>query len=228
MGYIGSCVDISEIRRSREQLEISLKEKVVLLKEIHHRVKNNLQIISSLLNLQSAYIGDNEVKEIFIESQNRVKSMALIHEKLYLSGNLSEINFSEYLRELITNLLNSYRNKLSSIDLEIKIDNLELNVDFSVNLGLVINELVTNTLKHAFPDGNGSGGTKSKLYVLLNVIDKSKFKIILKDNGCGFPETLDFRNTQSLGMQLVVSLVDQLKGKIELNRNGGTEFILTF
>jgi PAS domain S-box-containing protein len=228
LGYIGSCIDITELKRSREQSENSLKEKVVLLKEIHHRVKNNLQLITSLFNLQYAYIQDDEAKEMFMESQNRVKSMALIHEKLYLSNNLSYINFSEYMRGLITNLLSSYRFKLNTLDLELKIDDLEINVDLAVYLGLIINELISNSFKHAFPEGKGFDGSKSKLVIYLNNLESRKYAIIVKDNGCGFPDTLDFRNTNSLGMQLVNSLVDQIRGYIELKRKGGTEFILTF
>jgi len=228
LGYIGSCIDITELKRSREQSENSLKEKVVLLKEIHHRVKNNLQLITSLFNLQSAYIHDDEAKEMFMESQNRVKLMTIIHEKLYLSNNSSYINFSDYIRELITNLLSSYRFKLNTLDLELKLENLEINVDSAVYLGLIINELVSNSFKHAFPEGKGINGSKSKLIIYLKNLEARKYAIIVKDNGCGFPDTLNFRNTNSLGMQLVSSLVDQIRGTIELKRECGTEFIVTF
>jgi two-component sensor histidine kinase len=209
-------------------VENSLKEKVVLLKEIHHRVKNNLQVISSLFNLQSAFIHDEEAKEIFMESQNRVKSMALLHEKLYLTKDSSSINFSEYLRDLITNLINSHKLKRNTIDLELKIDDLETNIDLAVYLGLIVNELVSNSFKHAFPEDKGFDGSKSKLDISLKNIEDKKHSIAVKDNGCGFPENLDFRNTNSLGMQLVISLVDQIKGTIELKRENGTEFTFTF
>jgi PAS domain S-box-containing protein len=228
LGYIGSCIDITEIKRSREQVDNSLKEKVVLLKEIHHRVKNNLQVISSLFNLQSAFIQDESAKAIFMESQNRVKSMALIHEKLYLSKNLSFINFSEYLRDLITNIFNSYRLKLNSIGMELNIDELETNVDIAVYLGLIVNELVSNSFKHAFPNGKGYDNSTGVLAVCLNRTGENKYTIIVRDNGCGFPENLDFHNTNSLGMQLVHALVDQIRGTIEIKRGIGTEFILTF
>jgi PAS domain S-box-containing protein len=228
LGYIGSCIDITELKQSREQLESSLNEKVVLLKEIHHRVKNNLQVISSLFNLQSDYIHDGEAKVIFKESQNRVKSMALIHEKLYLSKNASCVNFSDYIRDLITNLLNSFRFELNVIDLELKIDNLELNVDLAVYLGLIVNELISNTFEHAFPDNKGFDGSKSKLFIKLSNVEDRKYAMLIKDNGCGFPASLNFRDTNSLGMQIVISLVDQIRGTIELNRECGTEFLLTF
>jgi PAS domain S-box-containing protein len=228
LGYIGSCIDVTELKRSRQQLENSLNEKVVLLKEIHHRVKNNLQVISSLFNLQSAYIHDEEAKDIFIESQNRVKSMALIHEKLYLANNSSFINFSDYMRDLITNLLNSHRIKIDIIDLQLNIQELEMNVDLAVNLGLILNELISNSFKHAFPNGKGFDGSKCKLVINLCNVGVRKYIIIVKDNGCGFPENLNFRDTNSLGMQLVISLVDQIKAEIELKREQGTEFKLTF
>jgi PAS domain S-box-containing protein len=228
LGYIGSCIDITELKHSREQLENSLKEKVVLLKEIHHRVKNNLQVISSLFNLQSAFIYDKETKEIFLESQNRIKSMALLHEKLYLSKNSSYINFSDYLRDLITNLLNSYRYKLNTIDLELNIEDLEMNVDTAVYLGLIVNELVSNSFKHAFPEGKGLDESKSRLTIYLTNLGGKKYTIIVKDNGCGFPEEINFRDTNSLGMQLVNSLVDQVRGTLELKREYGTEFTVTF
>jgi PAS domain S-box-containing protein len=228
LGYIGSCIDITELKRSREEVENSLKEKVVLLKEIHHRVKNNLQVISSLFNLQSAFIHDEEAKELFIESQNRVKSMALLHEKLYLTKDSSYINFSEYLRDLIANLINSHKLKRNIIDLNLKIDDLETNIDLSVYLGLIVNELVSNSFKHAFRENKGFDGSNSKLDISLINIEEKKYSITIKDNGCGFPENLDFRNTNSLGMQLVISLVDQIKGTIELKRENGTEFTFTF
>ena len=228
LGYIGSCIDITDLKLSREQLEYSLQEKVVLLKEIHHRVKNNLQVISSLFNLQADFIRDEEAREIFMESQNRVKSMALLHEKLYLSKNSTYINFSEYLRDLITNLLNSYKYNLNTIDLEIIIENLDIDVDTAVYLGLIVNELISNVFKHAFTEGKGSDGSKSRLSIHLKNIVGNKYIIIIKDNGKGFPEKIDFRNTDTLGMQLVNSLVDQIKGEIELRRNCGTEFYVSF
>ena len=228
LGYIGSCLDITERKDAIEQIESSLKEKVILLKEIHHRVKNNLQVISSLFRLQSAYIKDKEACEIFNESQNRVKSMALIHEKLYLSKNLTHVNFSDYVHELVTNLLSSYKFYSNSIDLDISIDKIELNVDLAVNLGLILNELVSNSLKYAFPEGSGGEGDKCILQVKLYIAANSKLVLIVKDNGVGFPEGLDFRNTDSLGMQIVISLVSQCKADILLERKKGTKFTITF
>ncbi len=228
LGYIGSSLDITERRQAVELIESSLQEKVILLKEIHHRVKNNLQVISSLFRLQSSYIKDKEAKEIFNESQNRVKSMALIHEKLYLSKNLTHVNFSDYVHELVTNLLTSYKFSSNTISLEISIDDIELNVDLAVNLGLILNELVSNSLKYAFPEGKGREGDNCILQVKLFSGCDSKIVLIVMDNGIGFPKNLDFRNTDSLGMQIVVSLVSQCKAEILLEKEKGTKFTITF
>jgi two-component sensor histidine kinase len=147
---------------------------------------------------------------------------------MYASKDISLLNFSEYLRDLISNLLNSYRVKLNSIDLKLNISDLETNVDLAVYLGLIVNELVSNAFKHAFPDGKGFDGLKGKLVICLENREDNKYAITVKDNGCGFPEGLDYKNTNSLGMQLVNSLVDQIRGTLELKRGCGTEIILTF
>ncbi len=228
LGFIGSSLDITERKEAIEQIQSSLKEKVILLKEIHHRVKNNLQVISSLFRLQSTYIKDTQAKEIFNESQNRVRSMALIHEKLYLSKNLTHVNFSDYVHELVTNLLTSYRFSSNTIELDIKIDNIELNVDLAVNLGLILNELISNSLKHAFPNGTPQYGEKCELKINLCSQCQSELILEVSDNGIGFPDNIDFKNTESLGMQLVNSLVDQYKGEIMVEKEKGTKFTVAF
>lgn len=145
--------DITERKQTESQLKASLKEKEVLLKEIHHRVKNNLQIISSLLNLQSEYIQDKQDLDIFKVSQNRIESMALIHEKLYQSKDLARIDFGEYIRDLVCTLFCSYEVNSSAIDMKINIDQIFLGIDVAIPCGLMINEVVLNYLKHAFPKG---------------------------------------------------------------------------
>jgi len=224
--YCAFARDITDRKSYGEKLENSLKEKVVLLKEIHHRVKNNLQVISSLFNLQSAYIKDMDSKEIFIESQNRVKTMALVHEKLYLSKNLSHINFSDYVQELAINLIRSYNYSSNYVNLKLDIDELEMTVDFAVNIGLIINELVSNSLKHGFKLRTRNGEYNDELKISLKVDNGNRVILKVIDNGSGFPDNLDYKKTNTLGMQLVISLVDQLKGEIELKRNEGTEFIV--
>ncbi len=215
--------DITERKEAEEQFKESLKEKEVLLKEIYHRVKNNLQVISSLLNLQSQYIRDKQALEIFKETQNRVKSMALIHEKLYQSKDLSRIDSAEYIRALADKLFRSYRVNPDAIKLKSKVDNVPLDVNTAIPCGLIINELVSNSLQHAFPKHR-----KGEIRIELRSDNDKKITLIVGDNGVGLPKDLDFRNTKSLGLQLVITLVEQLEGTIELDRSSGTEFKIKF
>ncbi len=228
VGYIGSGYDITEKRQAREQMQVSLTEKVTLLKEIHHRIKNNLQVISSLLRFQSSYIKDDETRKMFEESQNRIKSMALIHEKLYLSKDLSHINFSEYIHELVSSLLISFKYNSNNIDLDINVEDVKINVDLALNVGLIINELVSNTFKYAFPDGTSRNGGKCELKINLSSGGSQKFELIIKDNGIGLPPDFDIQNTTTLGLEIVTALVDQHKGTIELNNESGTEYRMIF
>ncbi|HED06480.1 MAG TPA: PAS domain S-box protein, partial [Ignavibacteria bacterium] len=207
--------EIIERKKAEELIKTSLQEKVVLLREIHHRVKNNLQVISSLLNLQSTYIEDPKSLEIFRESQTRVKTMALIHEKLYRSKDLNKIEFAEYIRTLVNDLFTSYNTDASKIHLKSKIEGIFLGVDTAILCGLIINELISNSLKHAFPNGK-----KGEIFIGLSKDAGNRFILIVKDNGIGFPKEIDFRNTESLGLQLVTTLTDQLGGTVELNKNG--------
>ncbi|HEX3034463.1 MAG TPA: histidine kinase dimerization/phosphoacceptor domain -containing protein [Thermodesulfobacteriota bacterium] len=226
-------LDVSKHKQA-EELKISLGEKEVLLKEIHHRVKNNLQIISSLLNLQSRYITDQQSREKFKESQNRIKSMALVHEKLYQSENFVGINFREYIRSLASHLIRSYATG-SNIKLNVDVDNVSLNIDKAIPCGLIVNELVSNSLKSAFPPEAMGGEIRILLHPCSELSNdpeegkrRNKLMLAIGNNGTPFPEDVDFRNTQSLGLQLVCNLVDQLKGTMELDRSGGTEFRIRF
>ena len=215
-------------RQAEEQIKASLLEKEVLLKEIHHRVKNNLQIISSLLNLQSGYIGDEQVSQMFKESQNRVRSMALIHEKLYQSENLARIDFAEYVRDLTNYLFRMYGASSYGIKLEINADDVSLDIDMAIPCGLIVNELVSNSLKYAFPIEPRQSESKGTIRIGLNSDNNGKLTLIVSDNGIGLPEGLDYRKTGSLGLQLVNTLANQLEGDMELDRNGGTTFKITF
>ncbi len=208
--------------QTEDQIKASLKEKEVLLREIHHRVKNNLQIISSLFNLQSRYIKDKQVLHVFQESQNRIRSMVLIHKKLYQSNDLARIDFAEYVRSLIADLFRSYKADYDLITLKINIDDVFLGVDTAIPCGLIINELVSNSLKYAFKDGQG------EIRIDLHSEKEAKFTLIVSDSGVGFPRDLDFRNTESLGLQLACTLVDQIQGTMGLDRTGGTKFKIAF
>jgi PAS domain S-box-containing protein len=215
--------DITQRKQAEEKLKASLKEKEVLLKEIHHRVKNNLQVISSLLNLQSGYVRDREALQMFKESQNRVRSMALIHEKLYQSKDLASIDIAGYIRDLTTSLFRSYEASAAAIRVNTDVHDVFLDINTAIPCGLIINELVSNALKHAFP-----GGRAGELKIAMQRTNEDKIELIVSDNGMGFPKDVDFRNTESLGMQLVITLTEQLAGSIELDRSEGTTFRITF
>jgi two-component sensor histidine kinase len=221
--YEAAQQEITERKRAEEQIKASLKEKEVLLKEIHHRVKNNLQVISSLLYLQSKDVKDREALEMFQESQYRVRSMALVHERLYQSKDLAKVDLAEYARSLANYLFRSYGVNSNIIELKINVDDVFLGIDTAVPCGLIINELVSNSLKHAFPDGR-----EGEIRIELWSNHDSQFTLMVSDNGVGFPKDLDFRDTQSLGLQLVNTLVDQLEGTIKLDRSGRTSFEITF
>lgn len=216
-------VEIGERRRAEEQIKASLKEKEVLLKEIHHRVKNNLQVISSLLNLQVDYVDDPRVQEIFLESQNRVRSMALVHESLYRSHNLARIDLSEYIRNLASFLFNSYRARGGQITLDVQAEDVTLAIDAAVPCGLMLNELISNTLKHAFPNGR-----PGQIRIRLHKDEARQIHLVVADNGIGFPADFNLQNSTSLGMQLVNTLVNQLGGTLNIHRQEGTEFRITF
>lgn len=218
---LGVNQDITELKKAQNEINKTLKEKEMLLKEIHHRVKNNLMVISSLLNLQSKYIYDEEARDIFRESQNRAKSMALIHERLYRSTDLKRIDFGDYIRTLSNDLYHTYMPEKSRININMDLENLMVDINTTVPLGLIVNELITNSMKHAFKEGEGE----------INIIFHKKgdeFTLIIGDNGVGLPADLDFKNTETLGLQLVNNLTAQIDGAIELERSRGTRFKITF
>ena len=213
--------ELSERKQAEANLKNSLKEKEILLKEIHHRVKNNLCVVASLLELQSHTVADPQLAKMFEESQNRLYSMALIHEKLYRSINLAQINFGEYLEDLVSNLFHSYNISDNRIQLQVLAEPIYLNVETATPCGLIANELVSNTLKHAFPDG-----TTGTVSVECYQTGDREIHLFIKDNGIGFPQNIDFRKTNSMGFQVVCTLTDQLEGSIELSRQTGTAFHL--
>lgn len=207
---------------AEQKISTSLKEKEVLLREIHHRVKNNMQIISSLLRLQAETTKEKKLKESFKISQNRIHSMALIHEELYRSADLAHINFFLYIQKLLSKLFSSYGISTERIKLSIDIDNILLNINQAIPCGLIINELVSNSLKHAFPSG-----ISGMITITLKKYKNSK-RLIIKDNGIGFTNDKKLNNSDSLGFQIVRDLVRQLDGTIKLNKKAGTEFIIRF
>ncbi|HSQ74185.1 MAG TPA: PAS domain S-box protein [Bacteroidota bacterium] len=224
VAMVGVARDITARKQAEEELRASLREKEVLLKEIHHRVKNNLQVISSLLSLQSEYLKDEEMIKIFKESQNRVKSMALIHEKLYQSRNLAEIDFGDYLRELTTQLVRSYGIGTHGVQLNVNTSRVLLAVDRAIPCGIIVNELVTNALKYAFPDGRSG-----RIDVDLHPVSTDRVRLTVRDNGVGIPDHIDVTTSDSLGLTLVRMLGEQVQGEMAMQPHGpGTEFMLTF
>lgn len=221
-GFIYSGRDITEQKKSAEYIKKSLEEKEALLREIHHRVNNNLQVISSLLSLQSDNVRDPRDHELFVESQNRVRSMAMIHEKLYQSDKFNSINFRDYLKTLINRLIYEYSQDLGHIDLELDIENVELNIETSVPCGLIINELVSNSLKHAFPQGRNG-----KIIVKFHKI-KDKYVLMVGDNGIGPLEKSVLESSKKLGFNLVKSLIKQLDASLEILESEGTLYRITF
>ena len=244
--FQGVVIDITERKVAEEALT---KAEQLQKKEINHRIKNNLQIVSSLLDLQAEQFSDRKVIEAFRESENRIISMSLIHEELYESGNLDVLDFSSYIHKLIADLLSSYSTESFAIRVNLNVGKVCIGVDTAISLGIIINELFTNSIKYAFPQGKGgkinvelfgkgTGETVKEEEIpvetpIQKIPDKGKeineqFTLIFADNGKGFPEDVDFRNTETLGLQLVNALVNQIEGSIDLEKGNGTKFTLKF
>jgi len=220
---LGITHDITLRKQSERQIQESLREKEVLLQEIHHRVKNNLQVISSLLDLQSQQLNEPTLLEMFRDSRNRVKSMALVHEKLYESKTFARVNFSEYIETLAMSLFLIYGIDTNQISLELKLDEVVLSIDTAIPCGLIINELISNTLKYAFPNL-----TEGTIYIALNCEEGHYYTLIVRDNGIGLPENFNFNTVESLGLKLVKILANQIEGTLKVDCRFGTEFHLRF
>lgn len=220
---IATVRDITERKVAEVKIQSSLDEKVLLLKEIHHRVKNNLQIVSSLLHLQSDYIKDEQVLQLFNESSNRVRSMALIHELLYQEENLADIEMGKYLRELTSHLFHTYGVDHHAVSCKITTYNLKLDIDTAVPCGLIFNELISNSLKYAFPNN-----AKGEISVEMQRDRQGRITVTVSDNGVGLQSDFDITQTKTLGLQLVRNLTRQLKGDLTIERKSGTRFIISF
>jgi PAS domain S-box-containing protein len=224
VGAIESFKDITDKKHQEEMNQASLKEKDLLLREIHHRVKNNLQIISSLLSIQGRCIQDENTQNVLVDCQNRVKSMALVHANLYRSEDLSKVDFANYIRRLTKFLFSSFGVNKNRVRLNLDLDKVSLEIDKAIPCGLIINELVTNCLKHAFPEGR-----TGEILIVLHSLN-GMVALAIRDNGIGLPASgfISSQDSRSLGFKLVDSLVKQLKGTIETNLSKGTEFRITF
>jgi len=223
-GAVHIMYDVTERKRAEEQIRESLGEKEILLKEIHHRVKNNLQVIMSLLRHQAEYAQDERIHDIFLESQSRIKAMSFIHEKLYQSDNLAKVDLRDYISSLAKSLISTYKVNTAQIKLAVDADGISLGVDTAIPCGLIINELVSNSLKHAFPD-NRTG----KINITVRPVRPGELELVVGDDGVGIPMDLDIINAKSLGLHLVTLLAkNQLRGNIEMMRNTGTRFRIRF
>jgi PAS domain S-box-containing protein len=221
--FISQIQDITERKLSEGRMRASLREKEVLLKEVHHRVKNNLQVIKSLLSLQSAQVSDPTARRALAESQSRVRTMALIHESLYLSGDMARIDFSAYVQTLCDQLLVTFGVDPCRVELRSRLEPLALDLERAVPCGMLVNELVSNALEHAFPDGRAG-----VVWVELCAGADGSHVLKIADNGVGLPAGLDYQRTQSLGLQLVFTLARQLSATVAVEREGRTAFRITF
>ncbi len=223
IGTMGVLRDITELKIAEEELKNNIHQKEILLKEVHHRVKNNLQVISSILNLQTGYIDDKATLAVIQECQDRIKSMAFIHESLYQKADFSEVNFSEYLQNLCNNLKYSYMSPNRNILLDFDIEDISLSLDSAIPCGLIVNELVSNCFKYAF-ENQKQGNIRISL-----TKDKDNNKLlVVHDSGRGLPQDLNIETNDSLGLQLVWTLVDQIDGKINYEFSSGSKFIINF
>lgn len=222
LGSLAMVTDITDRKLADEQIKASLKEKEALLKEIHHRVKNNLQIISSLLSLQNSVTNDEKYRELLRDSQNRIKSMALLHELLYKSKDLSSINISEYINSLISYISRSYQHYSSHSSIHIDVEDIYLDIEKAINVGIIVTELISNSIKYAFPESM-TGEIRVDLHR-----KGSAIILTISDNGIGLPEDLDIHNMPTLGLQLVEILAQQLEGTLEIDRAEKTSFTICF
>jgi PAS domain S-box-containing protein len=220
---LASIIDITERRRNQLNLEKALQEKTVLLNEVHHRVKNNLQVISSLLNLQASHTSDSQVRNILQESQGRVKAMVLTHQLLYERKDFSRIDLGEYLARLVQLLRVAHSSGAQGVALNLAAatENVYLDLERAIPCGLLVNELVSNAFKHAFPNA-----AKGEIIVALKLLAPDEVEISVSDTGVGLPPGFDMENTKSLGLQLVPLFVDQLRGELRVENDGGTRFAL--
>lgn len=220
---LSAIVDISDRKQKEERIQIALREKDVLLGEVHHRVKNNLQIVYSLLDLQSSRITDRTALDMLRDSQNRIRSMGLIHQTLYQSKDFAKVDFRHFLDSLVPMLVGSYGANPDRISLSIEAEQVLLPINAAIPFGLIVNELISNALKHAFPAGRGG-----QIRVRSFREPGGNTVLSVADDGIGIPERVNLAKSSTLGLQLVTLLADQLGGKITMRRSDPTEFVLSF
>ena len=222
VGVRGVGIDVTERKAAEARIKASLKEKEVLLREIHHRVKNNLAVISALLTLQSE-LGPDGVREMFESVQDRIRAMAIAHEKLYQTENLAALNVDEYTKSLVDKLFGYYRDLATRVTLRTEIERISLGIDTAIPLGMIVTELVSNCLKHAYPEG-----TAGDVAVSVRAVGKQEYELIVSDKGVGIPDDADRQGAKSFGLELVYALVDQLDGQMEIGGVNGTDVRIRF
>jgi len=215
--------DCSDRCRLEQQVRASLEVKEILLKEVHHRVKNNLQVISSLLHLQSQFTNEPASVQMFKESQNRVRSMALVHERLYRSNDLAHVDFTDYIESLASHLFSSHQVAADRVKLLVDARGVKLSIDMAIPCGLLLNELISNSLKHAF-----MGEALGEIRISLLLVNEREVLLSVSDNGSGLPKEIDPNSSETFGMQLIADLVDQLHGSVTVNRDAGTSIRIVF
>jgi len=220
---IGAASDITKLKEIENKLQSSLAEKEVLLREVHHRVKNNLSVVDSLLSMQTKYVKDAEALKSISDSQRRIHTMALIHEQLHQSQDFGKIDFCEYLQRLVNNLYSSNSDHINHVDLTTELNPVVLDIDMAVSMGLIVNELLTNAFKHAFPYQE-QGLIAVKLY---KSDGDRRLNLIICDDGVGMPAQINLQDTNSLGLRLVRILAQQLRANLKMSSAIGTSFHLT-
>jgi PAS domain S-box-containing protein len=223
VGVVTVIRDITDRKRAEEQIKKALKEKEILVREIHHRVKNNMQLMLSLLRLQSRKLKNEEAVEILDEWRNRIRTIALIHEKLYRSEDVAIVNFRDFVQALVFSLFHTFEIKDSDIRLNVKIENVFLDLNTAIPLGLIVNEIISNAIKHAFP-----GKRKGQICLVMHSENKNQNILIISDNGVGIQGDTNFKSPQTLGFQLVKDLIEQIRGRIEFVGRDGTTFKIIF
>lgn len=224
----GYTIDITSRKLAGDMIHAALKEKEILLREVHHRVKNNLQVVSSLLNLQAGKTTDTSLKETLGQSRNRIRSIALVHEKLYQSGNFAEINIKEYTQSLVADLFRAYMTDPERIHLRTDIENVNIPLLYAIPCGLILNEIISNSLKHAFPESK-TFKLKPEIFIRLKTLSDKRLELVAGDNGIGLPKNYQLSDSASLGLYLIHILsTEQLDGKMEINTQKGTIFTVTF
>jgi PAS domain S-box-containing protein len=222
-GYIGSCIDITELKDVYRRLTVRLRERDVLLREVHHRVKNNLQLVSSLLSVQARRLGDNGSRSALNDSRNRVQTIALIHEVLYRASDFSHVAFADYIQRLCKHVMRASSAATDRIELELELADVALGIDRAIPCGLILNELLVNSLKHGFPDGR-----EGRIRVELREDPAERIMLTVADDGVGLPAQFDLRSADTVGMQIVHTLAEQLEAELEVTRRGGTTFRFGF